>query len=272
MRCAASVRVGSDALIRGYGTLWDKELVDQVTHFNHSKKKEPIKECKKRGPHPFRKQHNAPVRLTKQQPSLLCARPASFTTPHERTSICNAAAKSSGPFSSTLLPSAPPPTFDPASCYERVGDERLRRTGVRSRLLPTCASGGAAPLNSLAFKWIGANKKLAAFCTRPSARLNYTTGSNRLFGGKRERKDDLGRFRSWRERERRSKGGEREIDVWSFDSKSGVKCRLLTYYHTEHVYFKAPVWLLAKLMAGLCVHRGMFYSDGFGPSFTMHHD
>lgn len=29
----------SDALIRGYGTPWDKELVDQVTHFNHDKKK-----------------------------------------------------------------------------------------------------------------------------------------------------------------------------------------------------------------------------------------
>lgn len=136
-------RVGSDALIRGYGTPWDKELVDQVTHFNHDKKKDPIKESKGRGPHPFRKQHNAPVRRTKQQPSLLRARPAPFTTPHKRTSICNAAAKSSSPFSSTLLPPPPPPTSDPASCCERAGDERPRRTGVRSRLLPTRASGGA---------------------------------------------------------------------------------------------------------------------------------
>lgn len=83
-------------------------------------------------------------------------------------------------------------------------------------------------------------------------------------GGKKERKDALGRCERASER-------EREIDVWSFDSKSGVKCGPLTYYHTEHVYSKAPVWLLAKLMAGLCVYRGMFYSDGFGPSFTIRH-
>lgn len=36
-------------------------------------------------------------------------------------------------------------------------------------------------------------------------------------------------------------GMEREIDVWSFDSKSCVKCGVLTYYHTVHVYFKAAV-------------------------------
>lgn len=114
MRCATCVHVGSDALIRGYGMPWDKELVDQVTHFNHNEK-DPIKEesCIH-----LESGTNAPVCLTKQQPSLLCARLASFTMPHERTSICNAAAKSSSPFSSTLLPAAPPLTFDPASCYE----------------------------------------------------------------------------------------------------------------------------------------------------------
>lgn len=39
MRCAACVRAGSDALIRGYGMPWDEELVDQVSHFNHNKRK-----------------------------------------------------------------------------------------------------------------------------------------------------------------------------------------------------------------------------------------
>ena len=43
---------------------------------------------------------------------------------------------------------------------------------------------------------------------------------------------------------------EGEIDVWLFDSKSCVKCGVLTYYHTAHVYFKATVWLVTKLMGG----------------------
>lgn len=43
---------------------------------------------------------------------------------------------------------------------------------------------------------------------------------------------------------------EREIDVWSFDSKSCVKCGVPTYYHTAHVYFKATICPVTKLMVG----------------------
>lgn len=104
MRCAASVRVDSDALIRGYLTLWDKELVDQVTHFNHNAKKRADKRMLQKRAASISKAAQRP-RLPHKAAALspLCS--ASFF--HDaswKDSICNAQAKSSGPFSSTLLP------------------------------------------------------------------------------------------------------------------------------------------------------------------------
>lgn len=57
----------------------------------------------------------------------------------------------------------------------------------------------------------------------------------------------------------RDGAGRREIDVWSFDSKSCVKCALPTYYHTVHVYFMATVCLLTKLMVG-CVYTEEYFT------------
>lgn len=59
-----------------------------------------------------------------------------------------------------------------------------------------------------------------------------------------------------------------EIDVWSFDSKSCVKCGALTYYHTAHVYSKATVWW-QKIMAGSVSPENAFYSERCGDKWVI---